>query len=81
MYFRKILQLLLSIIPSGIAQGITVIAVPWYFTDNLNQSSTFSFWLGLLTFLGLFWGLYAGVLIDKMNRKSILLNIFEKAKY
>ncbi len=75
MYFKKILQLLLSIIPSGIAQGITVIAVPWYFTDNLNQSSTFSFWLGLLTFLGLFWGLYAGVLVDKINRKKILLNI------
>ena len=74
MYSRKILQLLLSIIPSGIAQGITVIAVPWYFTDSLNQSSTFSFWLGILTFLGLFWGLYAGVLIDKMNRKNILLN-------
>ena len=74
MHLKKIFQLLLSIIPSGIAQGITVIAVPWYFTDNLNQSSTFSFWLGILTFLGLFWGLYAGVLIDKMNRKKILLN-------
>ncbi len=74
MHLKKIFRLLLSIIPSGIAQGITVIAVPWYFTDNLNQSSTFAFWLGILTFLGLFWGLYAGVLIDKMNRKKILLN-------
>ena len=75
MNFKKIIQLLLSIIPSGIAQGITVIAVPWHFTDNLNQSSTFSFWLGILTFLGLFWGLYAGVLIDRINRKNILLKI------
>ena len=74
MYSRKILQLLLSIIPSGIAQGITVIAIPWYFTDNLNQSSNFAFWLGILTFLGLFWGIYAGVLIDRINRKNILLN-------
>ena len=73
MSFKKIIQLLLSIIPSSIAQGITVIAVPWYFTDNLNQSSTFSFWLGILTFLGLFWGLYAGLLIDRINRKKYFI--------
>ena len=73
---KKILTiLLLSIIPCGLAQGITIIAIPWYFTENLNNSSMFSLWYGVLTFIGLFWGLYAGVMIDKINRKKILLYI------
>lgn len=70
-----IILLLLSIISSGIAQGITIISVPWYFTDNLNQSSLFSLWYGILTLFSFFWGLYAGVIIDQFNRKKILLYI------
>lgn len=72
---NTLIILLLSIIPCGIAQGITIIAIPWYFTENLHNSSMFSLWYGILTFIGLFWGLYAGVIIDKINRKKILLYI------
>ena len=73
--YNQIILLLLSIISCGLAQGITVIAIPWYFTGNLNLSSTFSFGYAIITFLGLFWGLYAGVIIDTLNRKKILLFI------
>ena len=72
---KQILNLLISIIPSGIASGITIIFIPWFFTDSINMSSKFNLWLSIITFLGLFWGLYCGVVIDTINRKKILLNI------
>ena len=64
--------LFLAHIVSGISSGITMISIPWYFTDNLNLSSSFSFMFGVVTLIGLFWGLYSGTLIDKYNRKKIL---------
>ena len=70
-----ILLLLLAVIPSGLAQGLTIISIPWYFTKDINQSSTFALWYGILTFIGFFWGLYAGVIIDAINRKKILIYI------
>ena len=72
---KQILNLLISIVPSGIASGITIIFIPWFFTDSINMSSKFNLWLSIITFLGLFWGLYCGVVIDTINRKKILLNI------
>jgi len=73
--YKTIILLLISIISAGLAQGLSIIAIPWYFTDNLNQSSFFSLGYGIITFFGLFWGLYAGVMIDNFNRKKILLYI------
>ena len=68
--YKTIGLLLMSIISSGIAQGLTIIATPWYFTDSINKSSTFSLLYGITTLIGLFWGLYAGVIIDLFNRKK-----------
>lgn len=65
--------LLSSNIVSGFAQGISVLAVPWYFADVLDQSSVFAVTYGLVTFLSLFWSLYAGTLIDRYSRKSLFL--------
>jgi len=70
-----IMLLLFSIITSGIAQGIIIIAIPWYFTETLQQNSLFTAWYAILTLFGLFWGLYSGVLIDRTNRKKILISI------
>lgn len=70
-----IILLLFSIITSGIAQGIIIIAIPWYFTETLQQNSLFALWYAILTLFGLFWGLYSGVIIDKINRKKILTYI------
>ena len=61
-----------SNIISGFAQGISMIAIPWYFTNTLDLNSTFSLIFGIVTFLGLFWGLYSGTIIDRYNRKMIL---------
>lgn len=60
---------------SGFAQGISMLAIPWYFSDVLNASSTFGIIYGTATFLTLFWGLYVGTLVDRYSRKSIFLSI------
>ena len=60
---------------SGFAQGISMLAIPWYFSDVLEASSTFGSIYGIATFLTLFWGLYVGTLVDRYPRKNIFLFI------
>ena len=72
---QRLVLLFLSHVISGVSSGISMIAIPWYFTNNLNLNSTFSIIFGIVTFLGLFWGLYSGTIIDKFNRKLILEKI------
>lgn len=59
---------------SGFSQGLTMLAVPWYFAKQ-NQSSTFTLAYGFITLLVLFFGLYAGTLVDKYSRKGNFLAI------
>ncbi|MCB0409746.1 MAG: hypothetical protein KDD29_05970, partial [Flavobacteriales bacterium] len=56
---------------SGFAQGISMLAIPWYFASVLNDSTTFGIIYAITTIISLFWGLYAGTLIDRYNRKII----------
>ena len=73
---KSALYLLLSAnAVSGFAQGISMLAIPWYFSDILDSSSTFGTIYGIATFLTLFWGLYVGTLIDRYPRKNIFLLI------
>ena len=65
--------LFLSNIISGFAQGISMIAIPWYFADILDMSSTYAQGYALLTFISLFWSLYSGTLIDRYSRKKMFL--------
>ena len=66
-----IILLFLANSVSGIAQGITMIAVPWYLTSTLNMPTFFGTLYATLTFMALFWGLLVGSMIDKYNRKNI----------
>ncbi len=52
-----------------------MLAIPWYFAKHLNASSTFAAIYSIATFITLFWGLYAGTLIDRFPRKNIFLSI------
>jgi MFS family permease len=52
---------------SGFAQGISMLAIPWYFAQN---SSYFNTAYGIITIIVLFFGLYAGTLVDKYSRKA-----------
>lgn len=60
---------------SGFAQGISMLAIPWYFSDILDAGSSFGIIYGTATFLTLFWGLYVGTLVDRYSRKNIFLLI------
>jgi MFS family permease len=73
---KKALYLLIaSNAVSGFAQGISMLAIPWYFSDILHSSSTFGIIYGVATFLTLFWGLYVGTIVDRYPRKYIFLLI------
>jgi DHA3 family macrolide efflux protein-like MFS transporter len=75
---NAIILLLVSNIISGLAQGISMIAIPWYFVYVIDQADYFAASYLIITFLILFWGLYAGTLIDRYSRKNlfILVNLF-----
>jgi MFS transporter, DHA3 family, macrolide efflux protein len=57
---------------SGFAQGMSMLSIPWYFAKN-DATGTFNLFYALLTFLSLFWGLYAGTLVDRYSRKRVFL--------
>jgi len=67
--------LLTSNIISGFAQGISMLSIPWYFTNIIDKSSVFGFAYGVITFATIFWSLYAGSLIDRYSRKKIFIAI------
>jgi MFS family permease len=63
--------LLIANAVSQFAQGISMIAIPWYFINNLQASSTYNLVFFVVTAATLIWAQYAGTLIDKYNRKHI----------
>lgn len=60
---------------SGMAQGISMIAIPWHFTTILDKASLFGTIYAVITGISLIWGLYVGTIVDKYNRKNIFLTI------
>ena len=70
---QAIYLLFLSNIISGLAQGISMIAIPWYFIEIIDNSEYFSFSYIIITIATLFWGIYAGAIIDKYSRKKIFI--------
>ncbi len=64
--------LLASNFISGIAQGISMIAVPLHFAKTA-QTEWFAFAYTVVTIVTLFWAPYAGTLTDKYNRKTVFL--------
>ncbi len=70
--FSAIVLLFVANTISGIAQGISMIAIPWYFAE-LNLMPRFIQGYLLTNFLILFWAPYCGTLIDKYNRKHLFL--------
>lgn len=72
---KAISLLFLSNIISGFAQGISMIAIPWYFVEIVNRPQVFATAYIFITFATLFWGLYAGTIIDRYSRKKIFILI------
>lgn len=63
---------------SGLSQGISMLAIPWYFSKILGKPELFGMLYAITTFVMLFWGLYAGSLIDRFSRKHVFMavNVF-----
>ena len=70
---QAIYLLFLSNIISGLAQGISMIAIPWYFIEIIDKPEFFAYSYIIITLSTLFWGIYAGSLIDRYSRKKIFI--------
>merc|ERR1712166_882456 len=70
---KAIYLLFLSNIISGLAQGISMIAIPWDFIEIVEASDFFVYSYIIITIGTLFWGIYAGALIDRYSRKKIFI--------
>src|SRR5581483_11880949 len=70
---NAILLLLLANSISGIAQGISMLSIPWYFTSVIHSETMFGKVYFFITSVSLLWGVYAGTLIDRYDRKKIFL--------
>ncbi len=70
---QAIILLFIANSVSGFAQGITTIAIPWYIINIKKEPVLFGGMYFLITVGSLFWGTYAGTLIDKYNRKNLFL--------
>ncbi len=57
---------------SGVAQGFTMIAIPWYFARDY-QMGRFGLIYLLVNFIALFWVPYAGTFVDRFDRRKIFL--------
>lgn len=65
---RSVTLLFLANGISGFAQGVSMLAIPWYFASR-GASHYFNTGYGLLTVVVLLFGLYAGMLVDRYSRK------------
>ena len=50
-----------------------MLAIPWYLIQQVGGKQLNASMVAVVTMLALFWGLYAGTLVDKYNRKRIFL--------
>lgn len=70
---RPLTLLIISNIISGFAQGISMLAIPWYFASILHAPEKLALMYAATLVGSIFWGLYSGTLIDKYARKSIFI--------
>jgi MFS family permease len=69
---RALITLYIANTISGIAQGISMLAIPWYFARSENMA-VFGIIFLITNCLSLIWMPYAGILVDRYNRKLIML--------
>jgi MFS family permease len=67
-----IVTLFIANLISGVAQGFTMIAIPWYFARDF-QMSKFGLIYILVNVIAFFWVPYAGTFVDRFDRRKIFL--------
>jgi len=69
-YWTKLILLFSANAVSGVAQGISMIAIPWYFAQA-SDTARFGLIYAIITSLSLLWGPVSGTIVDSYNRKRI----------
>ncbi len=72
--YQAIILIFVANTISGVAQGISMIAIPWYFARQMEMTAFGIFFMSI-SLVSLFWSPYSGTLVDKYNRKQIFLVI------
>lgn len=70
---RALIFLFIANTISGFAQGVTMLAIPWHIIGLEDGKFKNAMMVTTVTVITLFWGMYAGTLVDKYNRKHIFL--------
>lgn len=69
---QAILLLFVANSISGVAQGISMLAIPWYFTQQ-GDTAGFGYLYAAITAVSLFWGPFSGTLVDRYDRRKLFL--------
>lgn len=72
---KAIILLFLANTVTGVTQGISLIAIPWFIANELELPSLYGGLFFFSTLLAVFWGPYAGTLVDRFDRKTVMLSI------
>lgn len=72
---KAIILLFLANTVTGVSQGISLIAIPWFIANELELPSLYGGLFFFSTLLAVFWGPYAGTLVDRFDRKTVMLSI------
>lgn len=72
---KAIVLLFLANTVTGISQGISLIAIPWFIANEMNMPSLYGGLFFVSTLIAVFWGPYAGALVDKYDRRKVMLSI------
>ena len=69
---KAIVLLFIANAISGIAQGISMIAIPWYFAQK-DMLGYFGLVYLITNICSLFWVPASGTIVDKFDRKTVFL--------
>ena len=72
---RAITFLFLANTVTGISQGISLISIAWFVSNTLERPALFGLMFLTATSFSIPWGIYAGTLVDRYDRKTIMLFI------
>ena len=60
---------------SGISQGMMMIAITWYINNTIDQPDLYNTLFLGSSLLSIVWGPYAGSLIDRHDRRKVMITI------
>ena len=72
---KAILYVFLANAISGISQGMMMIAITWYINNTIDQPDLYNALFLGSSILSVFWGPYAGSLIDRYDRRKVMITI------